>query len=508
MIDLLFKYNLLEKELQKILIRLSNLEQENKCLKADNLKLKADSEELKADNLKLKADNEELRSNNLILKADNEKLRANNLTLKADNDGLKERLGLNCKNSSIPSSKELYKIKNKTPRKKSERNQGAQKGHKGHVREVSQADHIVDVNLESNLCECGGKICLSGKPHIHQNIELPEIKPIVTQYNLQRGRCNLCGKRRKAKLPDNATSDLFGPKVKSTIAALNGFYKNSKRETENILKNLFNLKISLGTISNSEARVSNLLKDAYEDIESELSYSKLLHIDETSHYNKGKLGWCWMFTNNNASMIKLEDSRGMKVLEKSVFGKDDSVIVTDRYAAYNYFNSQMRQICWAHLLRDFERFANSLNIGIKDLGEYLKKIAMELFGLRKALCRDQIDMKFFLRRVRKLRKRSSYYLYKIICTKSAIHAARVAKNILRSEEMMWRFMDDVKNIPLTNNHAERQIRHYVLYRKNSYFTQSERGNRFLERIISLYLTWKQRNLNPVTELQNLLLPKS
>jgi hypothetical protein len=65
---------------------------------------------------------------------------------------------------------------------------------------------------------------------------------------------------------------------------------------------------------------------------------------------------------------------------------------------------------------------------------------------------------------------------------------------------MWKFLDDPESIPPTNNHAKRQIRHYVVYRKNSYFTQSERGNTFLEQIISLYLTWKQKELNPFHSL--------
>ena len=82
----------------------------------------------------------------------------------------------------------------------------------------------------------------------------------------------------------------------------------------------------------------------------------------------------------------------------------------------------------------------------------------------------------------------------------AIHAVRVAKNVMKFENMMWKFLDDPSNIPLTNNHAERQIRHYVVYRKNSYFTQSHRGNRFLERVISLYLTAKQQQLNPFRKL--------
>lgn len=112
------------------------------------------------------------------------------------------------------------------------------------------------------------------------------------------------------------------------------------------------------------------------------------------------------------------------------------------------------------------------------------------------MLKNEIDVFRFTRRARKLRKRTRYYLKEISHLPEAIGASRVAKNILKSERIMWNFLDDPKNIPLTNNHAEQQIRHYVVYRKNSYFTQSKRGNAFLERIISLYLTWKQRGLNP------------
>ncbi|EAL58197.1 transposase-like, partial [Wolbachia endosymbiont of Drosophila ananassae] len=336
------------------------------------------------------------------------------------------------------------------------------------------------------------------KPYIHQKVDLPEIKPYVVEYQLEHGRCRRCGKRRSSKLPEGVTPDTFGPRVKSIIAAFSGFYKNSKREIASVVNDIFNLNISVGSISNSEHRVASKCKKMYEQIEQEISRSKVLHIDETSHYNKGKLAWCWMFASNTASFVKFTESRGMKVLQNSKFCNRNSLVITDRYAAYNYFADKNRQICWAHLSRDFERLAHSWNIEVKVLGCYLRNVATELFALKKALLKSEIDV---LRFVRRTRKRTKYYLKEISRLPEAIGASRVAKNVLRSERMMWKFLDDPENIPLTNNHAERQIRHYVVYRKNSYFTQSKRGNTFLERIISLYLTWKQRGLNP---FQNLL----
>ncbi len=168
-------------------------------------------------------------------------------------------------------------------------------------------------------CKCGGEIAISKEPYIHQKVDFPEIKPYVVEYQLEHGRCRKCGKRRSSKLPEGITADTFGPRVKSVIAALSGFYKNSKREVANIINDIFNLNISVGSISNSEARVAEKCKEAYEQVEQEVSKSEVLHIDETSHYNKGKLGWCWMFSSKIGSVIKLTESRGMKVLENSVF---------------------------------------------------------------------------------------------------------------------------------------------------------------------------------------------
>ncbi len=341
------------------------------------------------------------------LERENESLKAENKALKIENAELKERLGLNSRNLSLPSSRELYKIKKDKP--KSDRNVGGQVGHKGSFRAKMDADEVIKVKL-SSTCECGGEIGICGKPYIHQKVDLPEIKPYVVEYQLEHGRCRRCGKRRSSKLPEGVTSDTFGPRVKSIIAAFSGFYKNSKREIASVVNDIFNLNISVGSISNSEHRVASKCKKMYEQIEQEISRSKVLHIDETSHYNKGKLAWCWMFASNTASFVKFTESRGMKVLQSSKFCNRNSLVVTDRYAAYNYFADKNRQICWAHLSRDFERLAHSWNIKVKVLGCYLRNVATELFALKKALLKSEIDVLRFARRARKLRKRTRCYL--------------------------------------------------------------------------------------------------
>lgn len=138
------------------------------------------------------------------------------------------------------------------------------------------------------------------------------------------------------------------------------------------------------------------------------------------------------------------------------------------------------------------------------MGKHIKNTANELFALRRALSKNEIDVLEFTERAKSLRKHVQHYLAKISTILEAKGASRMIKGIIKSEPMVWKFLDDPENIPLTNNHAERQIRHYVVYRKNSYFTQSARGNIFLERIISLYLTWNQKKLNPFHSLLSIV----
>ncbi|MCT4697302.1 IS66 family transposase [Candidatus Cardinium sp. TP] len=420
-----------------------------------------------------------------LLRGNNRLLKATNTSLREENAKLKDKLGL--------TSKELYK--QKRDKVKSPRNRGGQTGHSGTTRTKLAADEVIDLPI-SDSCSCGGSVVIFPKPYIHQKIDLPEIKPHVTNYHVYHGRCRQCGKRYAHSLPTGVTSDTFSPNIKSVITALTGFYKNSKREVSQILQDIFNLDISLGSISNSEARVASKCQKAYQAIEETVKNSKMLHIDETGHYTSGKLGWCWIFTTPIASLLKLTDSRSRKVLESSGLNPTRHLVISDIYPVYNYFPPTHRQLCWSHLARDFERYAHSWHSDVKRLGVYLKEIASELFALHRAFLNQSIELFNFLRRIRKLRQRTWYALKAIIRLPDAIHASPVARNIMRVEPMLWRFYQDPINIPLTNNLAERQIRHYVVYRKNSYFTQSERGNRFLERIISLYLTWKQKKLKP------------
>ena len=107
---------------------------------------------------------------------------------------------------------------------------------------------MIKVELSEVLCECGGKIQKSNKPYIHQKIDIPEIKPHVINYLLEHGQCIKYRKRKSAQLPKGVSRDTFGDRINTIIAALSGFFNNSKRTIEEILNSKNNQIKEVGGI--------------------------------------------------------------------------------------------------------------------------------------------------------------------------------------------------------------------------------------------------------------------
>jgi len=432
------------------------------------------------------------------LKKENVQLRQENAQLRQENDRLKERLGLNSTNSSLPPSRDLYRAKkNKTRRG---RKPGAQPGHKPQNYKLKTPDEIIEVF--PGVCTCGHKVNVGSTYSVDQKIEIPPLKPYVREYHLYHGICQACGNRKTADLPKGVNPDLLGDHAKAIISALSGFFHNSKRDVQRILHDIFHVEISLGLVSTTEKRVSHKLQSSYDELCEKMEESSYLHIDETGHKCKGQRGWGWMFTNREMSVLKLTSSRGKKVLQ-NILPDYTGQIISDRYGAYRHFDDEKRQVCWSHLNRDFQRFAHSRHEALSVYGRALEQIGYEVFVLEKAFKNQAIDHLFFMRRIRKLKKRMVYVLKGILRVPDCPHAHRVAQNLLNSFEMMWRFVDN-REIELTNNLAERQIRKYVVYRKKSLFTWSQRGNEFIERILSLFLTCRLQNQNSFLRLSTLI----
>ncbi len=425
----------------------------------------------------------------------------NERVLTARISDLEEKLKTNSTNSSKAPSSDLFKTKK--PKKKyhgagnnKKLKQGAQKGHKGKGRKLlppEKVDHTV-VCLPKSACECGGRIKPNPrKVRRHQQFELPKIKPIVTEYQQVYGLCNTCGVTHCGDLPEGISPFLLAPRATATIAVFTGNYRLSKRSTQQVFKDIFNLPVSLGTISNAEKTVSAALEIPVEEAKVYIQkYKGSVHADETSHKQQGDKMWVWLAATMLVAVFIIRSSRSMESAKDLLGEKFSGFLITDRYASYNGIKSICRQFCWAHLMRDMqkisERSGRAGQIGDEIL-DYIKR----MFRLWHRHKQEEMSRKTFQSAMKPIRQNIERLLIEgMVCGHEKTE--NTCAFLLKDKNSLWTFVE-IEGIEPTNNFAEQLIRPYVLWRKNSFGTQSERGNLFVERMMTTTTTCKLQKRN-------------
>jgi transposase len=165
---------------------------------------------------------------------------------------LKDQAKNNSSNSSLPPSKDLYKTINK--KKKSDKKRGGQSGHKDSFRpfvDESQVTKIVKC-MPQSICECGGEVRLRKRKETvrHQVFELPEIKPIITEYRQFRGVCICCKKHSQAPLPRGVPANILGPRAMAFVAQGSALYHLTRSQIGMMLKDSLGIGVAISTISN------------------------------------------------------------------------------------------------------------------------------------------------------------------------------------------------------------------------------------------------------------------
>src|SRR3989338_5167120 len=122
-------------------------------------------------------------------------LEAENLVLKKENHDLREKLNANSGNSSKPPSQDPFR-KNRS-NKPSGKKPGGQPGHEGHRRKTYPPEEVTKmVDVKPTSCPSCLGIQFDEMPvsiDLMQVIELPEMPPEITQYNIHTCRCGACG---------------------------------------------------------------------------------------------------------------------------------------------------------------------------------------------------------------------------------------------------------------------------------------------------------------------------
>ena len=430
------------------------------------------------------------------LQEENATLQEENATLRARVEELEEKLRIDSSNSSKPPSSDppWQEKKKEQNRSKRKRKRGGQPGHKGKTRDLlppEEVDHI-EKCVPDSRCDCGGPIQLDPEnPERQQKLEIPEYKAEVTEYQIFIGVCVDCGKVHRGELPPGTPAGILGPRAMAAVAVLSGKYHLSKRQIEEVLSDLLGLDVSLGTVSNTEARASEALAAPVDEAKAYVQKQPVVHADETSHKAANKKTWVWTAVTSLVSVFMI-GNRAAESAKRLLGETFSGILVSDRWHSYNWIDVSRRQFCWAHLERDFtkisERGGRSEEIGEAILG-YIQK----MWHLWHLFDGEQRQRPWFKRKMKPIREAVESLLAEGMECGHA-KTQRTCKRILKKKAALWTFVD-TPGVDPTNNVAERTIRPYVLWRKMSFGTQSERGNLFVERMLTVSATCKQQNRN-------------
>ena len=414
-------------------------------------------------------------------------------------DLLKEKLGENSSNSSKPPSSDggsAIRNARKRARKgrKTGRKRGGQKGHQGHRRALlpeSEVDQFV--NRYPEQCEnCWESLPKVPDPYAkrHQVTELPPIKPHTTEYRRHKVQCPCCGHRSRA--PENTVpKSAFGPRLTSILALLTGVYHLSRRQAQQAAADLLGVTISLGALSNLEARVTGAIRPGVDEVWAQVRNAPVKHTDGTGWWQSGMAMQLWTIATVAATVFKIVVD-GSKATLKPLFGTLKGVLNSDRAKALNFWAMKQRQICWAHLLRKFVSFSER-DGPAGSYGRRLLEYTSIIFAYWQSTKDGKLSRQAFSHRMGPLRRQFEALLQEAASAGLARLSGSCA-DILAHRAALWTFVDRCDVEP-TNNHGERELRAFVLWRKRSFGTQSARGNEFAESIMTFRNTARKQRKN-------------
>jgi transposase len=292
---------------------------------------------------------------------------------------------------------------------------------------------------------------------------------------------------------------MLGPVAMAKVAALTGDYRMSKRNITFLFEDFYGLKISVGTVSNTEKRVSEALKAPVEEAKAFIPQQPVVNADETSHAEKGKKMWTWVTVAVLVAVFSIRPSRGAKVIKELLGEAFKGILCTDRWSGYSWMATIFRQLCWAHLNRDFKKISERSGKSGK-IGDELLLCVRRMFHYWHKFKDGTLSRENFKNIMRPIRKRIEALLLEgAFCGNKK--TAGMCKKILKVKEALWTFLE-IDNVEPTNNIAEQVIRRIVIWRKTSFGTQSKRGTLYLERVMTVVASCKlqSRNvLNFITE---------
>jgi transposase len=307
-----------------------------------------------------------------------------------------------------------------------------------------------------------------------------------------------CGKNSTAPLPLGTPDSAFGPKLMGLLATLTGVLHVAKREATQLIKDLYDIDIGVGSVPNVEERVAAALDPVYDRIHKfVLRHEFCTHFDETGWRDRGKRHFVWLATCQQAAVYRIDRNRNTVAFQRLI-GRETwtAPAVTDRYVVYNRFKNH--QFCLAHLIREFKGHGEREGPD-KIIGLSIEKELRQSCRVHREYRDGKISLVQRNRHVGVRKRRVKYWLEDGLANGSNV-LAKICETLLEDFEKLWTFTR-FSDMEPTNNMAERDLRKLVIWRRKSYGTRSDRGKKFVERITTTAQTIRKQSGNVLRFVQ-------
>src|SRR5215204_2645880 len=336
---------------------------------------------------------------------------------------------------------------------------GAKPGHEGHSRIISDTpDEVVD--HRPDRCSCCAAVLMADLPSetisIHEQIDLPEVKPLVTQHRRLSVCCPTCGTRVVAAVPEAARGTPFGPRLHAVATYLKTFQALSYKRLQAALSDLFGLTLSQGGLMNLLRRAQGRFAEGQVRAVSSLRQAQVIGSDETSVRIEGANAYHWVFCSPEAVVHQAALTRGASVVRAMMDGHRPAVWLSDRYTAQQGHGAA-HQTCLAHLARDI---AYAVEVSKDPVPWRLQLWLQAVFTLSRqvtTLAASTLSAK---------RRTLERQLADILAAASSCDLTRMLQaKISRARGQLLTFVDYPGLVEATNNGCERSLRPAVVQRK-------------------------------------------
>lgn len=412
-------------------------------------------------------------------------------------EALEARLGRNASNSSLPPSANPPAAPPPVTKKRTGRRRGGQPGHPGHSRQrlpAERVDHTIPL-LPDRCRHCAHPLPAQPspgdpEPSWHQLIELPRTAAVVTEFQGHARTCPCCQTVTHAAIPAAIRAVTFGPWLTAALSYLAGCQHVSQRGLEEVAQTLLGVPVSLGSIAALQQQMNAALEQPHQQLGEEVRAAASKNVDETGWKENGQRRWLWVAVTTTAVYFLVQLRRNSEALQTLLGAEVAGIITSDRWSVYHRVPLDHRQLCWAHLKRDFQALVDAGGEAAA-VGEPLLVLTAALFDCWYRVRDGTRSRRWLQRQITDWIRPDVQTLLRQGATCGHAPTARTCAKLLAVEAAWWTFASH-EGVEPTNNAAERALRPAVLRRKRSFGSHSAAGCQLVARLLSVVQTLRRR----------------